>query len=248
MTSRISPSRIANYFFFDCDRFLRFSATPDREKRAEGIPVVPMDTEVVAQAVFEGGYAWEEEVVGRVLAGRVILAPSQENMPLRDRQFREEESPSSILAMKPGEYIYQPCLAAPESFYERYGLDSALITLSPCRPDLIECYLDNGHVAYRVIDVKASLGVKLTHRIQATFYCLLLQHCLEAWGPKDLEVSTQAGIWLANDDQPTLFDTRAMRPPLETFLEEHLQAVMLSPAEEARWHVYQRCGWCGFLD
>ena len=39
-----------------------------------------------------------------------------------------------------------------------------------------------------------------------------------------------------------------MRPPLEAFLENELQALMSLPANEAPWHLYFRCEWCPYFE
>lgn len=157
MPNYISPSRVANYFFFECQRFLRFSSTPKKDAEVEGIPVAPMDTRVVAQAILDGGYAWEEEVVNR-LGDSVLIAEGEEGVRLSDRHFDQAGTRAGFGTVQPGQYIYQPSLEAPLDFYERFGIDPAVVTVSPCRPDLVECYEENGRKWLRVIDVKNSLG------------------------------------------------------------------------------------------
>jgi DNA replication ATP-dependent helicase Dna2 len=247
MTKRISPSRVANYFFFECQRFLRFSSTPNAEAREEGIPVAPMDTRVVAEAILDGGYAWEEEVVTR-LGDRVLIAETDGAKRLSDRHFEPDETGGVFEKVEPGQYIYQPSLEAPDAFYESYGIDPSIVLVSPCRPDLVECYQEDGRKRLRVIDVKNSLGVKLSHRIQATFYGLILEHCLDSWAIEDADVSLRAGIWLGQAEEPDVFDTRGMRPPLETFLSEDLMPLMSAPPDAAAWHVQKRCEWCGYFE
>ena len=53
---RLSPSRIARYYHFACDRFLRYAATPGGLREHEGIPRPPKEGNPVARAVLEGGY------------------------------------------------------------------------------------------------------------------------------------------------------------------------------------------------
>jgi DNA replication ATP-dependent helicase Dna2 len=148
-----------------------------------------------------------------------------------------------------GEYIYQPELGVPTSFYERYDLDSSLVHWPICRPDLIETVEgEGGQLHLRVIDIKASPGVKLSHRIQATVYSLILESLLGDWRAADRTVAPDAGIWLAQHSEPEYFDLRMLRPPIEQFLEHELQPLMRKPAAEAPWHLYFRCEWCEWFD
>lgn len=249
-TKFISPSRVARFYFHECERYLRYSSTPSAERAAEGIPSTPFDTRPVTQAILESGYAWEEEVLATRLGDRAEVAPPAEpDQPFRDRVLSAEESREVLGDLTPGRFAYQPTLTTPPGFYEEYGIDPAIVSVTDSRPDLIECYEDDeGILRLRVIDVKASPGVKLSHRIQATMYTLLIDHVLQDWGFEDRHVSPEGGIWLANTDDFEKFDIRAMRPPLETFLHEELQQIMETPAHEARWHLYHKCEWCPYFE
>jgi len=130
----------------------------------------------------------------------------------------------------------------------RYRLDSNVVQMTDCRPDLIVCEATESGPVLRVIDIKASQGLKLSHRIQATLYTLILGHVLEDWGDQRLRVDDPAGIWLAQADEPELFDTRSIRPPLENFLEHEVQPLLERPADQAPWHLYFRCESCPYFD
>jgi hypothetical protein len=245
LPKRVSPSTIARYYFHDCERFLRYVATPVRERAAEEIPMVPCDTSPVTSAVLESGYSWEEEVVGRHLRRRVEVAAAPDGQSIRHRIHTADSSRRLIAHLRVGNFVYQPVLQVPSSFYARYGIDPQIVVFTDCRPDLIECYEDEAaQLRLRIIDVKASPGLKLSHRIQATLYTLMLEHALIDWGVLDREVAYEPGVWLARTDRPETFDVRVMRPPLEAFLQRELQLLMQRPAAEARWHVYYRCEWC----
>ena len=242
---RVSPSTIARYYFHECERFLRYVATPTESRAAEGIPLTPYDTSPVTHAILDSGYAWEEEVVGRHLRHRAEIALADGAQPVRDRVHSVEASRRLISNLRPGHYVYQPTLQVPASFYERYAIDSSVVVFANCRPDLIECYEDESAAKrLRIIDVKASPGLKLSHRVQAALYTLILEHSLQNWDVTDRGVAYEPGIWLAHTPAPETFDMRAMRPPLENFLQRELQALMERPAENARWHLYFRCEWC----
>ena len=61
-------------------------------------------------------------------------------------------------------------------------------------------------------------------------------------------MTTRPAIWLAQAEEAQLFDTRAIRPPLEDFLEREVQPLLERPADQAPWHVYYRCEWCPYFD
>jgi DNA replication ATP-dependent helicase Dna2 len=165
----LSPSRIARFYFHECERFLRYAATPSAARAADGVPRPPIDTRPVTRAILESGYAWEEEVVRDLLRGRVHVGPADASTALSDRVIDVRRAREILTTVGPGEVLYQPELEVPSTFYERYGHDADVIRWSNCRPDLIETVeADDGTVELRVIDVKASPGVKLSHRIQAT--------------------------------------------------------------------------------
>jgi DNA replication ATP-dependent helicase Dna2 len=245
----ISPSRIARFYFHECERYLRYSSTPQAERAAEGIPPTPYDTSPVTHAILDGGYAWEEHVLTTHLADRVHMAPESEpNQPVRDRVLTADQSRELLSGLVPGRFVYQPTLVTPAGFYEHYGIDPAVVEVTECRPDIVECYEDESRdLRLRIIDVKASPGVKLSHRIQATMYTLILDHELQDWAV-DRAVSSEGGVWLAHAEDFTTFDVRSMRPPLATFLRDELEALMASPADQARWHLYFRCEWCQYFD
>jgi hypothetical protein len=242
---RVSPSTIARYFFHDCERFLRYVATPAADRSAEGIPLLPSATSPVTTAILDSGYAWEERVVGRHLRRRVEVATAPVGRPIRERIHSAESSRRLIAHLRPGNLVYQPTLHVPPSFYDAYGIDPRVVTFVDSRPDLIACS-DGGYgrLSLRVIDVKASPGLKLSHRIQAVLYSLILEHALREWQVLDRQVAYEPGVWLAGSDAPETFDARVMRPPLEDFLRRELQPLMERQAAGAAWHVYFRCEWC----
>jgi hypothetical protein len=246
----VSPHRLARFYFHECERYLRFSSTPRAEREVEGIPSQSWHVQPVTAAILEGGYIWEEQVVRDHLVGCVRLAPARDdNTPLRDRAMSLEETRNALTTLRAGEFAYQPTLRPPTSFYQRYGLDPSKVVLTDCRPDLVECVEDaEGRLHLRVTDVKASPGVKLSHRVQATVYTMILDHVLEDWDIDDRFVAEDAGIWIPPDATPQIFDVRAMRPPLEQFLREEMQPLLEAPAATARWHLYYRCEWCEYFE
>ena len=70
----VSPSRIARYYFLECERFLRYSSTPSADRRRSPVPDTPFETRPVDRAVLERGYVWEEQALADHLGTSVHMA------------------------------------------------------------------------------------------------------------------------------------------------------------------------------
>ncbi len=163
---RISPSRIARYFFHDCERFLRFSATPPTRKKVDGIPEHQPDTSPVMEAIREAGYGWEEQVVEQLLKGKVLMASGKPGAPVRERRLDQNETLHALRTANTG-FIYQGLLRAPNSFYERFGIDPSRIHFSDNHPDLIAVETIGEQRRFRVIDIKRGDTGLLTKRTKS---------------------------------------------------------------------------------
>ncbi len=236
----LSPSLIGSYFYHDCDRYLRYHATPEQEREASGIPAAGPDTSPVTAALLDAGIAWEEQVIRTRCAGRVRIPDGAG--ALADRSFSIEESFELLAGLAPGEAIYQPTIPVSIHFLQKYGLDPAVHRFAPCRPDLV---VRDG-TALRVIDIKASEELSVSHRIQATLYTLFLDHALNLLGidrPVDMR---RAGIWLYDRDEPETFDLSLNIRVIEEFLRFRLPAILAAPPGEVSWHLTSRCESCEF--
>jgi len=239
MPYALSPSRLARYFYHDCERHLRYLSTPAAQRVVEGVPKPPYDHSPVTKAILEGGFDWEERVIADQLKGRVVVAPG--NGPLRERTFGFSEALAALSTLKRGHALYQPTLVPSAPFLARYGLDPAIVELTPCRPDLL-LKLPSGKIA--VIDVKATDELKSSHRVQTGLYALMLRDLL---GPDAVDIE-QGGIWLYDQPEPTWFDLAPTLAILETFLRERLTPILTTPLAEVPWHLHFRCEWCEYFD
>ncbi|WP_292519408.1 AAA domain-containing protein [Methanoculleus sp.] len=242
----LSPSLIGWFFYHDCERYLRYHATPEQERAAAGIPAVTVARSPVTRALLDAGIRWEEEVIRTNLAGRVRLPGG--TGPLTDRSFSIEESFDLLPQLSPGEAIYQATIPVSVHFLKSYGLDPGVYRFSPCRPDLIR--LGEGGCGapplLSVIDIKASEELSISHRIQATLYALILDHALDLLGidlPVDLD---RAGIWLSGRDEPEPFDLHLNIRVVEEFLRHRLPGILTTPLENVPWHITARCESCEF--
>lgn len=252
MTAKaISPSRVGRYYHLECPRYLRYSSTPSASKKAEGVPSKPWETRPVNRAVLDAGYVWEERALDGPLADVALVADPQRDRPdapPRERTHSIEATSQLLATAAPGKVIYQGTLRPPESFYDRYSIDRSAVQFTDCRPDLIEVREGaRGERLLRVSDLKVSRGLRLSHRVQAALYTLLLRDIL-ASVDGDAEVDLEPAIWLVNDPEPTAFDIRAILPPLEQFLEQELAPMMEAPAAAAPWHFNRRCETCDYFE
>mgnify|MGYP000924593979 CR=1 FL=1 len=242
----LSPSRIARYFYHDCERYLRYHATPRAARAAEGVPDPTDRPSPVTETILEDGYAWEERVVRDHLKSSVHVAPGAG--ALHERAHGVPETLRWLTAPRPpGEYLYQPTLDAPAAFLDRYGLDPARCRFPPCRPDLLHRVEDGRGRRLQVIDVKASHALKTSHRIQVALYALLLRDVLAAAGsslPVDLETG---GVWLYGQPAPEPVALGGAVHLLERFLRDDLPGILERPLAEVSWHLFYRCEWCEFF-
>ena len=154
---------------------------------------------------------------------------------------------------QPGELIYEATLSAPPGFYERFGMDPALVSVSPCRPDLIQVLQAPQGASFarlfRVIDMKRSASVHATHHIQLAMYALLLEEVVLAAGIEDARVDMHQGaIWLGGHDAPTVCELDGVYPHMQEFLRDDVHAIFTKPVERVLWHVQPMCEWCDYLE
>lgn len=241
----LSPSLIARYFFHDCPRFLRYSATPPARRRAEGIPDAAEDTSVTSRVLTRKGFAWEDEVVERRIPGKVLVADG--GTVIHDRWFSAEESRRVLAAVRPGTGVYQSTLVVPPGFYARHGLDPAVCTFNECRPDLVWCVDGEDRPLLRVIDLKATDQVKTSHRIQVALYSLILESVLAEHEIERAADGTAAGIWLQDAEAPEMIDIGMDTGVLATFLSRDLGPILTTPHADLPWHLRPACESCPFF-
>ncbi|MFP4654462.1 MAG: AAA domain-containing protein [Methanohalobium sp.] len=240
----LNPSLIARYFYHDCERYLRYHATPLNERNNEGIPEIEHDQNPIMRILLKTGIEWEEEVITDKLGDNVIV-PEGEGA-LNERAHTFAETLDIIKGIKSGQNIYQPTIHVPKQFLKKYNLSSDLYRFPPCRPDLIRLIEDNEKNVLQIIDIKASDDITPSHRVQTALYSLMLQESLKEQG-FDIKVDLKkAGIWLYEQDEPELFDLHFDIKMVENFLQNHLPVILKSPIDKLSWHLYHRCELCEF--
>ena len=244
----VSPSRIARYYFHECDRYLRYTSTPKERRAGEGVPAPDAHQSAIGKAILDGGYRWEERILDEFLAGKVIVGTDGEpGAPVHETRHDLAGTVAALLGAADGQAVYQGTLRAPASFYAAYGLDPDFVTVVDCYPDLLWVADPGGGAApeVRVIDAKATDTARLAHRIQVGLYALILDHVLaDAGHAGRFSPTRQGGVWLYGQAEPEWFDLARIIPPLETFLRHDLVRVLSGSAEDAFWHLSRRCEWC----
>ncbi|MBA2937022.1 AAA family ATPase [Paenibacillus sp. CGMCC 1.16610] len=242
----VSPSKVARYFYHECERHLVFqSASKDTRERLD-IPSVMFESNPVTAAIMEGGLMWEERVVTDMLSGQVLMGEGDGNR-ISDRKLTEKET-LEALRNPLHRFIYQATFVLPESFYKRYGIDLSQVTLPSCHPDLIERLEVDGRTIFRIIDVKSSEALKISHKVQVVIYALMLNAILEEY-KIDADVDlTHGGVWLYEQVEPEWFEMSFIFPHVEQFFSSTLTDVVEKQIDELAWHLDYRCEWCPFYD
>ncbi|MEZ4526483.1 MAG: hypothetical protein R2941_11245 [Desulfobacterales bacterium] len=241
----LSPSRIARFYYHECERYLRWHCTAKEDRISCGIPEIREKGSPVTRAILERGCRWEEDVIQNHMKETVRIAKG--NSPLHQRFFGIAESISVLKDLNIGESAYQPVLEVPRSFYERYGLDANLCHFPPCRPDLIQAVQDkNGEIRLRITDIKASSELKNTHRMQISLYALILRDMVQTHQiPFPADRDTGA-IWLSGRQEPENIALDFSIRMMEQFLRHDLVPILAMDARKVPWHLFHRCEWCEF--
>ena len=249
---RISPSRIAQYFGMNCQRYLRFSSASSQARIfADHVPEKTSEGDY-SRAIFESGYVWEHQVLHELIdPEKLHVAPGDK--PLTDRYFSPEQTVQILRSAQPGTYIYEMTLVAPDAFYKRYDMDTDLVMMSPCRPDLVEV-IEAPEGApfkrlFRIIDMKRSHSIHASHYIQLAMYATLLQEVLWAEGIEDARVDLDHGaIWLGGHEQPSPCNLTGIYAHIHEFLREDAHSIFSAPLNKVTWHVQPKCEWCPYLE
>ena len=113
----VSPSRVARFFYHECERYRRYHATPRKMREDASIPAIPWDTSPVAAAILEGGYVWEEKVIQTKLKGKVKISAGSGT--LRERAHDIEGTLDILARLKAVEAIYQPTIKIPGHLFKK---------------------------------------------------------------------------------------------------------------------------------
>lgn len=237
---KVSPSKIASYYYHECEKHLVYNMSSKEALKNYGI----QQKYELPSPILKGGEDWEREVI-QMLGDNVSVASNARD--ITKTSFTVDEFKNWLLNPTT-QYIYQPTVRAVPSFYERYGIDTAKLQFTECRPDLIEaCPTENGW-KFRVIDIKSSEIMKISHRVQVILYGLLLQEFMvehKVVGEVDFEYG---GVWTYKQEKPSMTNLSEITSYIESFLIGDLQRIIIEDVENLFWHIDFRCEWCEYFD
>lgn len=243
----ISPSKIASYFYHECERNFYFHSLSKDLRRQLDVPEELFSQLSSHSGVLKGGIDWEETVVSTYLAGQVKWGNQPHGTSISHCYLDVKETICE-LKQPSKRYLYQPSLIVPPSFYEKYGISPENIRFTVCRPDLVECVPADEGWMFRIIDIKSSEVMKISHRIQTALYALILSSVLKEHGINGKADLTKAGVWTYGMTAPQYTNIEQLVPHLEHFLSVELQEIVRKNIDDLFWHLDYRCEWCNFYD
>ncbi|WP_041638261.1 bifunctional RecB family nuclease/DEAD/DEAH box helicase [Anoxybacillus flavithermus] len=243
----VSPSKIASYFYHECERNFYFHSLSKDLRRNLDVPQELFEQQSINSTVLKGGIDWEETVISKYLDGQVKLG-NQSNSASLSQCYLDVEEVVAELKQPSKRYIYQPSIVVPSRFYEKYGIQSKKIRFTVCRPDLIECIFTEEGLQFRIIDIKSSEVLKISHKIQTALYALILASFLEEHGIDGRVDLKETGIWMYGSEIPQYTNIENLLPHLEHFLAVQLQEIVEKSFDDLFWHLDYRCEWCNFYD
>ena len=243
---RLTPSRLGHAFQHTCDRQLKLSLSADSDLIDPWLSLKKAPETRTQSAIFQAGYQWEEQVITLLQEqGMALSFPAGEG-PLTNRKESFEESIKRLQLAEQGQYLYQLTLTPPKELYSDLGLNPEEVELRTNYPDLI--YVDQdaeGNRCFKVIDIKRSKKLKISHRIQVCFYALELQALLPLYEIKGSVDLFTGGVWLGETEEPTWFSLSATTPFLLKQT-RRLSTLYTQNFEETQWHLNPHCEWCVF--
>lgn len=86
----LSPSLIARYYYFGCNRHLRYSSSPVEERARIHISESKFQQSLALAAILRSGFDWEEEVITNQITQKIHIA--DRDGPLHTRTHTLDET------------------------------------------------------------------------------------------------------------------------------------------------------------
>jgi hypothetical protein len=102
----VSPSKLARFFYHDCERQLKAAVGSPEQREQWGMTTPVAEENSVVRLLQDSGYDWEEKVVRELLGGQATIAPGEG--PLSERVFPPAESLQKLAEMVEGEWSARP--------------------------------------------------------------------------------------------------------------------------------------------
>ncbi|MAA79563.1 MAG: hypothetical protein CL916_09910 [Deltaproteobacteria bacterium] len=241
----ISPSKIAAYFLFKCDRHLQWQMAKSNSSFAKHIPQIQQTSEEskLMTALTSGGFKWETELINNILKDKLVSVNGFVPKP-KGKAFAVQDTLIALDSIEEDKWIFQSTFSVPQSFYDQYHIDKTVVRFSDCFPDLIT---NTGINKLRIVDAKASAKIQLKHKIQVAIYALMLEHILTA-NNIDAEVDMAVGgVWLGGETDYTAFNLSSILPHVRSLLKHDLMRIANLPPDQTTWHLFFECELCPFM-
>ena len=213
-------------------------------------------TKTTSDIAKETGYDWENTVYSNIKSGKYYFlskpdsgqSPSVED--IKERNILDVIKEYILISEhNPSEYRYYiqaPLNPNEKLFYgdDRYLGKSLNMNFEPGFADLIMLSRDpdSNKVIIRVCDIKASLTMKLYHKIQVEIYCEIIESLLETNKElnKKCEVSEDGYVWARPAEHPDVF----RRNPIKNFLREYFSEQTNGKTHESNELLYMSAAKC----
>jgi len=255
-TYTVVPSTLGWFFHYSCERYLKRACEDETTNRLQ---IVGQRREGTFEgALLERGFAWERRIEAILRENRFpsfwwkdchheprtggyhvidVEAEAKAAVVCGYEGEQQRLSLNYLTSAPVGTVLCQARFRVPEALLAKWNLH-ARIRFSNFIPDLLFIEQDSaGRRMVVVVDAKASASMKLGHRIQASFYALVLSE----W----TYVCPRAGIWLMNVDTPQMFDVGRVARMLENFFRHQLWRIL---SETQDWHFNAVCASCPYVD
>lgn len=218
----LSKQTIAQTFKFNCDRYLRFVLSSDKEKKEIGIEDIVLGRmRPGIQLMIDAANKWEADKYQDLIdcAGKTNILYAQKDKPNERtglKEFKEVDTIFNVLkSSNPPYAIIEGIFKVPDSVsvsfkiaHEKYG-----IGLSKANPDiiwirpystgapLIKTTDKDPRYELHIIDVKMASEASLKHFTEVTFYAFALAEAIKEQGLDTIyQVSAKGLIWPGSHD------------------------------------------------
>ena len=268
----VTATTIATYFTRDrCDRYLLLETTKKQLKD----PRVTKNKSKLLEAQYEKGIKWEEEICNTV---KPIYCPHEDGSKesiewsmnlLTGKNGEINKIIQTINKTNKGIYIHGTCFNVLESFYEENKISQEKIKFSFIKPDFLYINIlseeeNNKILDIQIIDAKASSKLKISHQIQVSFYCEVLENILSSSLPSleldgfKIQINTTGGVWMPQESveserrvgEITFFNRNVFKSVLNKVYKvlNNLYGKNGLDNQSSEWYFSPKCSLCNFKE
>ncbi|CAG8493936.1 12053_t:CDS:2 [Funneliformis caledonium] len=227
----ITISDISNYYYLNCDKFLKFKSRRSHDKK----PILQsMKGRTLRGASLQRGRNFEIEVENH------LRSLHKDNFI--KRKLSHDETINLLREAKCGQIFCQMLFNVHEEFYKKFNIKN-IIEIRQFKPDFIIVKEEGGKKKLLIYDAKSSKCIQDNHKLQVALYAYLLGFIVQ--DIPELTISYTGGIYL-----PPLklqeFSIDPLLPKVELLFREKLPRIIKTP--KLPWHYNDRCKSCQFVN